>query len=211
MPLSEKAPIFNENPPIVGRPQDSGTRRTLYGNYGGADHHKHNPYKLHDLPVLKRVADRVLETAKKTVVGGVRWSCTILDMAEISSYDHTPQHLHRDAPPYTIPEGTLIVNCLIMLTHNHEEEDGSHLFLCPPAVRGSLTLGWRGLCHSLVVPRLNLCLRLQCLGSFPVFVFVKPWTGLSSLMRTNKGQPRSGWQHKPNKFKNSESNSPEWQ
>ena len=73
-PLSEKAPIFNENPPIVGRPQDFGTRRTLYGNYGGANHHKHNPHKLHDLPVLKRVADRVLETAKKTVVGGVRWS-----------------------------------------------------------------------------------------------------------------------------------------
>ena len=70
VPLSEKAPIFNENPPIVGRPQDSGTRRTLYGNYGGADHHKHNPHKLHDLPVLKRVADRVLETAKKTVHHG---------------------------------------------------------------------------------------------------------------------------------------------
>ena len=72
VPLSEKAPIFNENPPIVGRPQDSGTRRTLYGNYGGANYHKHNPHKLHDLPVLKRVADRVLETAKKTVVGGGR-------------------------------------------------------------------------------------------------------------------------------------------
>ena len=136
VPLSEKAPIFNENPPIVGRPQDSGTRRTLYGNYGGANHHRHNPHKLHDLPVLKRVADRVLETAKKTVVGGVGWSCTILDMAEISSYDHTPQHLHRDAPPYTIPEGTLIVNCLIMLTHNHEEEDGSHFLLVPSSSSG---------------------------------------------------------------------------
>ena len=55
VPLSEKAPIFNENPPIVGRPQDSGTRRTLYGNYGGTNHHKHNPHKLHDLPVLKSV------------------------------------------------------------------------------------------------------------------------------------------------------------
>ena len=136
VPLSEKAPIFNENPPIVGRPQDSGTRRTLYGNYGGANHHKHNPHKLHDLLVLKRVADRVLETAKKTVVGGVGWSCTILDMAEISSYDHTPQHLHRDAPPYTIPEGTLIVNCLIMLTHNHEEEDGSHFLFVPSSSSG---------------------------------------------------------------------------
>ena len=31
---------------------------------------KHNPHKLHDLPVLNRVADRVLETAKKSVVGG---------------------------------------------------------------------------------------------------------------------------------------------
>ena len=67
----------------------------------------------------------MLETAKKTVVGGVGWSCTILDMAEILSYDNTPQHLHRDAPPYTFAEGTLIVNCLIMLTHNHEEEDSS--------------------------------------------------------------------------------------
>ena len=136
VPLSEKAPIFNENPPIVGRPQDSGTRRTLYGNYGGANHHKHNPHKLHDLPVLKRVADRVLETAKKTMVGGVRWTCTILDMAEISSYDHTPQHLHREAPPYTIPEGTLIVYCLIMLTHNHEEEDGSHFLFVPSSSSG---------------------------------------------------------------------------
>ena len=48
-------------------------------------------------------------------------------------------------------------------------------------------------------------------GSFPVFVFVDPWTGLSSLVRTSKSQPRSGWRHKPKKFKNSESNSPEWQ
>ena len=76
VPLSEKAPIFNENPPIVGRPQDSGTCRTLYGKYGGDNHQKHNPHKLHDLPVLKRVADRVPETAKKTVVGGVGGSCT---------------------------------------------------------------------------------------------------------------------------------------
>ena len=30
VPLSEKAPIFNENPPIVGRPQDSGTRRIVW-------------------------------------------------------------------------------------------------------------------------------------------------------------------------------------
>ena len=34
VPLTEKAPIFNENPPIVGRPQDFGTCRTVYGNYG---------------------------------------------------------------------------------------------------------------------------------------------------------------------------------
>ena len=54
-PLSEKVPIFNENLPIVRRPQDSWTRRTVYGNYGGRNHHKHNPHKLHDLPVLKRV------------------------------------------------------------------------------------------------------------------------------------------------------------
>ena len=71
VPLSERAAIFNENPPIVGRPQDLGTRRTVYGNYGGRNNHKHNPHKLHDLPVLKRVADRVLETAKKSVEGEV--------------------------------------------------------------------------------------------------------------------------------------------
>ena len=35
-------------------------------------------------------------------------------------------------PPYTVPEGTLIVNCLIMLTHNHEAEDGSHSLIVPP-------------------------------------------------------------------------------
>ena len=102
VPLSEKAPIFNENPPIVGRPQDSGTRRTVYGNYGGANHHKHNPHKLHDLPLLKRVVDRVLETTKKSVVGGVGWSCTILNMAEISSYDHTPSTSIAMPPPTPI-------------------------------------------------------------------------------------------------------------
>ena len=136
VPLTEKAPIFNENPPIMGMPQDSGTRRTLYGNYGGANHHKHNPHKVHVLPVLKRVADRVIENAKKSVVGGVGWSCTILDMGKISSYEHTPQHLHCDAPPYTIREGTLIVNCLIMLTHNPEAEDGSHFLFVPSSSLG---------------------------------------------------------------------------
>ena len=69
LPLSEKAPIFNEKPHIVGRPQVSRTRHTVYGNYGGANHHKHNPHKLHDLPVLQRIANHVLETAKKSVVG----------------------------------------------------------------------------------------------------------------------------------------------
>ena len=108
----------------------------VYGNYGGHNHHKHSPHKLHDLPVLKRIANCVLESAKKSVVGGVGWSCTILDMAEILSYDHTPQHLHRDAPPYTVPDGTLIVNCLIMLTHNHEAEDGSHFVFVPSSSSG---------------------------------------------------------------------------
>ena len=75
------------------------------------------------------------------VGGGGGWSCTILDMAEISSYDHTPQHLHRYAPPYTIPEGTLIVNCLIMLTHNHEAEDGSH-FLFVPSISSGFPDPW---------------------------------------------------------------------
>ena len=63
VPLSDKAPIFNEDPPIVGRPQDSRARRTVYGNYGGRNQHKHNPNKIHDLPVIKRITDCVLETA----------------------------------------------------------------------------------------------------------------------------------------------------
>ena len=45
VPLSEKAAIFNENPPIVGRPQDSGTRRTVYGNYGGHHHPTGNGFE----------------------------------------------------------------------------------------------------------------------------------------------------------------------
>ena len=70
VPLSEKAPIFNENVPIVGRPQDSGACRKVYGNYGGCNYHNHNLHKVHDPPVLKRIADCVLEPAKKGVVGG---------------------------------------------------------------------------------------------------------------------------------------------
>ena len=120
----------------MGRAEESGARRTVCGNYGGRNHHKLNPHKLHDLPVLKRIADRVLDTAKKGVVGGLGWSRTILDMAEISSFDHTPQHLHRDAPPYNVPDGTLIVYCLIMLTHNHEAEDGSHFLFVPSSSSG---------------------------------------------------------------------------
>ena len=142
VPFSKKAASFNENPPIVGRPQVSFTRRTVYGNYGGRNHYKHNPHKLHDLPVLKRIADRVLETAKKSVVGGrIGWSCTILDMAQISCYDHTPQHLHRDAPSYAVPDGTLIINCLIMLTHHHGAEDGSH-FLFVPSTSSGFPVPW---------------------------------------------------------------------
>ena len=69
VPLRAKPSIFNENPRIVGGPQISWTRRTLYGIYGAANQHKQNPHKLHDLPVLERVAERVLQTAKKIVVG----------------------------------------------------------------------------------------------------------------------------------------------
>ena len=97
VPLTEKAAIFNENPPIVGRPNDSRARCTVYGDYGGRNHHKHMPHMLHDLPVLKTIAHRVLDTAKKGWGGRVGWSCTLLDMAEVSCYDHTPQHVH--CPP----------------------------------------------------------------------------------------------------------------
>ena len=136
VPLSEKAAIFNENPPTVGRPQDSRTRRTAYGNYGARHHHKHNPHKLHNPPVLKRIADGVLETAKKSVVGRVGWNCTILNMAEICAMT-TPHSISiAMPPPYTVPDGTLIVNGLIMLTHNHEAEDGSHFLFVPSSSPG---------------------------------------------------------------------------
>ena len=59
VPFIEKASIFTENPPVVGRPKDSGACRTVYGDYGDHNHHKHNPHKLHDLPVLKTIADLV--------------------------------------------------------------------------------------------------------------------------------------------------------
>ena len=45
VPIPNKAPIFDENPPVVGRPKDSGARRTVYGDYGCRNHHKHNPHK----------------------------------------------------------------------------------------------------------------------------------------------------------------------
>ena len=41
-------------------------------------------------------------------------------------------------PPYTVPEGTLIVNRLIMLTHIHEAEDGSHFLFVPSSSSGFL-------------------------------------------------------------------------
>ena len=101
VPLSEKAAIFNENPPIVGRPQDLGTRRTVYGNYGGRNHHKHNPHKLHDLPVLKGVEDRVLETAKKSVVGGLGAAAPFLTRHKFRAMT-TPRSTSIAMPPPTM-------------------------------------------------------------------------------------------------------------
>ena len=54
MPFTDKVFIFNGNPPVVARPKDSGTRRTIYGNYGGRHHYKHNPRTMHDVPVVKK-------------------------------------------------------------------------------------------------------------------------------------------------------------
>ena len=101
VPVSEKAAIFNENPPIVGRPQDSGTRRIIYGNYGGCNHHKHNPHKLHDLPVLKRIADRVLETAKKSVVGGLGGAAAFSTWQKFHAMT-TPRSTCIAMPPLTL-------------------------------------------------------------------------------------------------------------
>ena len=124
----------------MGRPQDSRARRIVYGNYRGRNHHKCNPQKLHNLLVLKRIADRVVEMPKKGVVVGVGWSCNILVMAEISSFYHTPQDLQCEAPSYTVPGGTLMVNCLIMLTHTHQAEDGLHFLFVHSSSSGFLDL-----------------------------------------------------------------------
>ena len=51
----------------------------------------------------------------------------------------TPHSTCIAMPPlYTVPEGTLIVNCLIMLTHIHEAEDGSHFLFVPSSSSGFL-------------------------------------------------------------------------
>ena len=52
VPLSKKAPIFNENPPIVGRPQDLGTRRTFHGNgcFFFQPRHLSPPYRVEISP-----------------------------------------------------------------------------------------------------------------------------------------------------------------
>ena len=123
-------------PPLSAGPKILGPAAHCMATMGVPTTTSTTPTRFMNCQSSKRVADRVLETAKKSGVGGVGLSFTILDMAEISAYDHTPQHLHRDAPPYTIPEGTLIVNCLIMLTHNHEEEDGTHFLFVPSSSLG---------------------------------------------------------------------------
>ena len=62
------------------------------------------PLQLHNLPVLKRIAYQVSGKTTIGVVAGACWSGTMLGMANTSSYDHVPLHLHHDAPPYTMPE-----------------------------------------------------------------------------------------------------------
>ena len=73
--------------------------------------------------------------------GGLGGAAPFLTRQKFWCYDHTPQHLHRDAPPYTVPKGTLIVNCLIRVTHNHEAGDGSH-FLFVPSSRSGFLDAW---------------------------------------------------------------------
>ena len=100
VPLSEKAAIFKENPPFVDRRQDSGTRRTVYGNYGGRNHRKHNPHNLRHLPVRKRIAHCVLETAKKSVVGGLGGAVPFLTRHKFRGMT-TPHNTSIATPPLT--------------------------------------------------------------------------------------------------------------
>ena len=48
----------------------TGTCRTVYGNYGGRNHHKHNRHKLHNLPVLKRAQIVCLRLRRRVWLGG---------------------------------------------------------------------------------------------------------------------------------------------
>ena len=125
----------------------------MYGNYGGRNHHKHNAHKLYDVPVLKRVTDCVLETAKKSVVwcGVVGWSGKISKGQKFRAMTTPHSTSIAMPPPYNVPEGTLIVNCLIMLAHNHVAEDGCNcsfrftpnpIKLLPPGVCNTKSMGW---------------------------------------------------------------------
>ena len=57
-------------PSVVGKLKDSGAGCSVYGNYAGRNHTKYNPHRLHNVPVVKRIEDRVLDTVKQVVVGG---------------------------------------------------------------------------------------------------------------------------------------------
>ena len=51
MPITDKAPIFNENFPVA-------KEKGALSVHGGRDHHKDTPHKLHKLPMLKRSPNR---------------------------------------------------------------------------------------------------------------------------------------------------------
>ena len=65
----------------------------------------------------------------------------MLDMAEIRLYGDVLQHQQHHAPPYTVPDCNLIVNCLIPLAHNRQAKDAAGFFLSQQVVLASVTVG----------------------------------------------------------------------
>ena len=131
-PFSMRTPLFWAGPKIQGPAAQSTATITIMG---AATTTTTTPTSS-TIRGSSKGSQSVCLRLRRRVGGGGGWSCIILDMAKFRCYDHTPQHLHGDALPYTLPKGTLIVNCLIMLPNIREAEDGSHFLFVPSSSSG---------------------------------------------------------------------------